>query len=119
MRRVLSTLLPVAVALGGCGGDPPARARDNIVALSITDYRLHPQDVRAQKGLITFRVRNDGRVPHAFQVAGPNGVRVEISTMLPGEPGAQTVRLRRGKWRLYCPLGNHEELGLYGSLEVR
>ncbi len=119
VRRVLSTLLPAAVALGGCGGDAPARAQHNIAALTITDYRLHPQELRAKRGLITFRVRNAGRVPHAFAVAGARGIRVQISTMLPGESGTQTVRLRPGEWRMYCPLGNHEELGLYGSLEVR
>jgi uncharacterized cupredoxin-like copper-binding protein len=29
------------------------------------------------------------------------------------------VRLRRGTYKMLCAIGNHEELGMWGTLEVR
>lgn len=86
----------------------------------MVDFRLQPQVIRVQKDSLTIRVRNDGRLPHAFRIRGAGGTRLKISTLMPGEEAARVgVRLPRGDWRLFCPLANHEELGMYGSLVVR
>jgi uncharacterized cupredoxin-like copper-binding protein len=44
---------------------------------------------------------------------------VAIKTLLPGASGSGSARLERGDYKLVCILGNHEELGMYGTLTVR
>ena len=121
MRRAGTPLLIAVAALTGCGGDvAPVRAPGNLARIAIDDYRQHPAAVQVRRGLVTFRVANRGRVPHNFAVRGPSGrVRLQISTLLPGESAAGTTRLPRGEFRMYCALANHEELGEYGTIVVR
>ena len=44
---------------------------------------------------------------------------VAIDTLLPGARAEAAGRFERGDYDLVCTLGNHEELGMYGSLTVR
>jgi plastocyanin len=121
MRRPAAQLacLTAAVALTGCASDAaPEQAGRRTVAIEIRDYRYAPQAVRAKPGRIAFRITNRGRVPHNFNIRGPSRVRLEVSTLLPGETVEAAVKLGRGEFRMYCSIGNHEELGEYGSLEV-
>lgn len=122
-RPLLLALGAIALTapLGGCGDGPaPVRARGGIVELELTDYRVRPQTVRARRDSLTIRVTNTGRLPHAFRLRGDGGTRLKIPTLKPGETSARVgIRLARGKWRMFCPLANHEELGLYGTLVVR
>jgi len=120
----LALLIGTAVlvlSLAGCGNDTRVvQARNGIVELTLTDYRVGPQIVRVRKDSLTIRVTNTGRLPHAFRLRGEGGTRLKIPTLKPGETGARVgIRLARGKWRMFCPLANHEELGLYGTLVVR
>jgi uncharacterized cupredoxin-like copper-binding protein len=70
-------------------------------------------------GPVTFRVRDVGRLPHNVSIRGRSGERVVVSTMLPGHSDQATVVLRRGTYRLFCAIANHEELGQYAILHVR
>jgi hypothetical protein len=106
-------------ACAGCGGPDGVRASNGIVNLTIEDFRLHPQIVRAGPGMITFSVRNTGRLPHNFRLRGIGGTRMKLPTLLPGESAFRTIPLGRGDWRMFCSLANHEELGLYGTLVIR
>lgn len=123
MPRLRASSTPLALALAatiaGCGGAPAEDAPDGVVSVRIDDFRLHPQVIRTRAGMVTFRVRNRGRLPHNFRVRGIGGTRMKLSTLLPGESVARTVRMGRGDWRMFCSLANHEELGLYGTLVVR
>ena len=60
---------------------------------------------------------NDGSVDHALEVEG-GGVEEETDTIAPGESGELTVELAAGTYELYCPIGNHREQGVEGSVEV-
>jgi uncharacterized cupredoxin-like copper-binding protein len=42
-----------------------------------------------------------------------------IKTLLPGASGTGSGTFERGDYKLLCILGNHEELGMYGTLTVR
>jgi uncharacterized cupredoxin-like copper-binding protein len=75
--------------------------------------------VRAAAGRLTFVVANRGRLPHNFRVRGPKGDPVQITTLLPGERGSETVTLRRGNYKMLCTVANHEQLGMTGRLVVR
>jgi hypothetical protein len=116
----LIALLLATSITSGCGGSEPVAARDGVVEVRLTDFRVKPQVIRVKKDSLTIRVRNDGRLPHAFRIRGTGGTRLKLSTLMPGEAAARVgITLPRGDWRLFCPLANHEELGMYGSLVIR
>ena len=113
--------LAVAALLGGCGGPPaPVRESGGGVELTLTDFRIRPQVIRARQESMTIIVRNEGRLAHALRIRGASEtVRLKVTTLLPGKSGARVgVKLKRGHWRLYCPLANHEELGMHGTLII-
>ncbi len=121
-RRMPRTppILLVALLLAGCGSAPAAREPDGTIELTVRDFRVRPQVVRAPgRTDLTIIVRNTGRLPHNLRIRGAGGTRVKFRTMLPGESAARVVKLPRGDWRMFCSLSNHEELGLYGTLVLR
>ena len=117
--RITAALLAVTV-LAGCGGSEPAvQVRDQRVEIELDDFLIRPQEVRAQAGALTFEVRNRGRLGHNFRLRDEGREVVEIATLLPGESGSATARLRPGSYKMVCTVANHEQLGMTGRLVVR
>ena len=118
---LLLVLALPAAALPACGGDEPeARARDGRVAVTIRDFRYEPQQIRAAPGRLRFGFVNQGRLAHTFRLErGEDRIVAKVSSLLPGDRARKTVRVRRGTYRFFCALSNHEELGMYGTLVVR
>ena len=118
MRAVVPLLC--IVALAGCGGDEPvARARDRTVRIVLDDFSIRPQTVRARAGRIRFEIVNRGRAGHNFRLRRGAGEPLKVTTLLPGDSESATAVLRRGDYRMVCTVGNHEELGMYGTLVLR
>ena len=129
MSRSILTAAVLAVlvaALGGCGDDDVFRTDRPILRLMLDEYRVVPQNIVVQPGRMKFDVRNGGRLTHNLAVQipeGPDGKPVEINrtaTMQPGERAEPIkVTLLPGEYRLVCTIANHDDLGQYGTLEVR
>lgn len=122
MRRpaALSLTLALCLPLTGCGRETTThRARDGRIEVTMTDFRMRPQVISAPAGRLTVQVDNAGRLPHNFRIRGIGGTRLKIATLLPGERFSRTFRLGKGDWRIFCSIGNHEELGMYGTLVTR
>ncbi|MEA2293585.1 MAG: hypothetical protein QOE86_1224 [Solirubrobacteraceae bacterium] len=120
MRRLLVPLLLVAgLGLSACSDATVVREPGRTVTIGEHDYRFRPQRVQVRPGRVTFRVANDSRQPHNFQLRGRGRKRGRIATLKPGESGKLTVRLRRGTYTMYCGIGHHEQLGEYGTVIVR
>ena len=60
---------------------------------------------------------NPSRVPHAVEVEG-NGVEEETETVT-DSAARLAVNLEPGEYKFYCPVGNHEQAGMVGTLTVR
>jgi hypothetical protein len=120
-RSAIAIAAALTLPLSGCGGAADAvTAERGVVEISLVDFRVKPQIINAKPDSMTIRIRNDGRLPHAFRIRGIGGTRLKVPTILPGRTAARVgVRLPRGDWRLFCPLSNHEELGMYGTLVIR
>jgi uncharacterized cupredoxin-like copper-binding protein len=113
------------LAAGGCGGDDeesssadaPGPALET-VSISETEFKLDPATVTLDEaGRYTFKAVNDGEVDHALEVEG-EGVEEETETIGPGESAEVTVELKAGTYELYCPVGNHKDEGMEGSVSV-
>jgi plastocyanin len=121
-RHLTALALAAALASGGagCADDaPPTRVRDARVTLTLDDFSIAPQRLRARAGTVTFRAVNRGAIGHTLRVKRGDREVVAIKTLLPGASGSGSARLERGDYKLVCILGNHEELGMYGTLTVR
>ena len=119
---LVAAALAVALAAtaSGCADDEaPARARDGRVDMALDDFLIRPQQVRAAPGRITFRVTNRGKIGHTLRVKRGDRDVVSIKTLLPGASGEDAGTFAKGEYKLVCILGNHEELGMYGTLVVR
>jgi plastocyanin len=121
-HRLIALALAAAapLPLAGCADDEaPARVRDGRASVTLDDFSVAPQRMRARAGRITFTAVNRGAIGHTLRVRRGDRELVAIRTLLPGASGTAAGRLERGTYDLVCILGNHEELGMYGTLTVR
>jgi plastocyanin len=117
-RRLLPLLCLLAA---GCGASEPAavKARGDRIAVDVTDFRYTPQTIEASPGRLRLEIVNHGRLAHTLWVSRRNQNVAKASSLLPGERTTKSLRVRKGRYRFFCALSNHEELGMYGTLIVR
>jgi plastocyanin len=120
VHGVRGGLVLAAVILAGCREAPePVRAENGRLTVAQVDYRFEPQRIRAAAGRLRLTVVNRGRLPHTLRVAGGGREWLRVRSQLPGERSTVAARLPRGDYKLVCAIGNHEELGMWGTLVVR
>ncbi len=69
-------------------------------------------------GETTFEVANIGSAVHNFEIEG-QGIEEEFEENLqPGETRTMTVDLEPGTYEVYCPVGNHAEMGMQLELNI-
>jgi plastocyanin len=74
-------------------------------------------ELTAKPGNVTIVMENQSDVPHAVEVEG-NGVEEETDTVT-GANAEVSVDLKAGEYKFYCPVGNHAQAGMEGTLTVR
>jgi hypothetical protein len=124
---LLAALAALALALVGCGDDRLYRTTRPILRITVDEYRIDPQNISHPPGRVKLVVRNTGRLTHnlVIQDIKSDGTFVElpgarVATMQPGQTAAPIkVDLRPGKYRLVCTIANHDDLGQFGTLEVK
>jgi plastocyanin len=87
------------------------------VEISLKEYVMKPGRLRTRPGKVTFVLRNDGRFAHNFHVEGP-GVDAHAEKFSPGRTIRLEAALQEGEYRISCPLSNHDERGMRGTLLV-
>ena len=123
MRTIATLLVAVTFALAGCGGDEGDEATSGAssqetFSISESDFTLTPATVTIDApGTYTFEATNDGGVDHALEIEG-SGIEEETETIGPGESASVTVDLESGTYEMYCPIGNHRDLGMSGEVTV-
>jgi uncharacterized cupredoxin-like copper-binding protein len=121
--KIVTTLLLVLglFALGGCGSkaeENAAPAAGEAVAISETEFKLDPSTVKVdQAGSYTFKVTNNGKLDHAFEVEGPGGEQ-KTETIKPGQLAELKIDLEDGAYEIYCPIDGHRQSGMEGTLTV-
>ncbi len=120
-RRALPLLAALALALVGLRllADLADRGRRSDDACSSTTSTSIPRSCTPSPGRLTLQIVNRGRLPHNFRIEKAGREVGRTSALKPGESDRVAVRLTRGDYHYFCSVGNHEELGLYGTLVVR
>jgi hypothetical protein len=69
---------------------------------------------------VKIELANFGEDPHDLRLRRIGGTRtLVIPETLPGEQTTRTFDLRPGRYRLWCSIADHRELGMEATLRVR
>jgi plastocyanin len=124
MRFFVLLVVALALLAAGCGGgdgegddEATGDAAAQTIQVSATDFQFDPADLTADAGEISFELTNDGEAPHALEIEG-NGVEEASDTIDPGASTTLTVELEDGTYEIYCPVGDHADRGMVGTLTV-
>ena len=95
---------------------PPPPARVQVVAQEYS-YSLSRRKVKA--GKVIIELVNHGQDTHDLDLKRVGGTRVwHFPEVQPGHYVDRMLRLRPGKYRLWCPIGGHAALGMVTTLRV-
>ncbi len=119
-------LAATIVLLAGCGADRPTPALHRTIGVRLDEYRIVPEAITAPAGRLRIIARNRGRLTHNVKVqtipSDPEqqpDVLGGTDTLQPGERDEKSIVLRPGRYELVCTIGNHDDLGQFGTLTVR
>ena len=120
-RIALWTMLTVALLGSSCGGDeesePTGASRETIEVVA-TDFAFEPASIEVDEpGVYSFRLVNEGASTHALEIEG-EGVEAATAEIGSGDSAEVKIELQAGRYELYCPVGNHKEMGMEGTLSV-
>ncbi|MFQ5794645.1 MAG: hypothetical protein ACE5JP_06305 [Candidatus Bipolaricaulia bacterium] len=93
------------------------------VKIDEREYKLEPNQiliqVEALPATVTFVLRNRGRVTHDFRVKG-HGLDIKAPRFGPRRSQELQVTFEEpGEYEITCPLSNHAERGMRGTLAIQ
>lgn len=87
------------------------------VRVTQKDFKLEPDNVAVKAGAVTFVLKNEGRYTHDFRVEG-QGVDQKAPKVGSGRTMEWKINLKPGTYRISCPVSNHADRGMVGTLTV-
>ena len=131
--RALCLAVVSALTIAACGGDDedttapaPAGASSGSETLELTagepgpeEFTFDPGDLDAKAGSVTIDLElPDGlKAPHGISLEG-DGVDESGEVVQAGSTSSITVDLKPGEYTFYCPVGDHRDEGMEGTLTV-
>ena len=125
MRRSALTLALCSLLAAGCGGDDdtgravtaPANAKLRVVA---DEYSFDPSTIVLKgAGTLTVTLSNEGSLAHNLKLFGGDEEIGGTPTLPAGGSKSTRLNLEHGNYRMVCTVGDHEQLGMKGTLQVR
>lgn len=118
-RAGLSALgITIAAFAAGCGSSATV-VRDQRLSLTITEYRLAPQNVSAGAGPLTIVIRNRGHRTHNLVIFRGSKTLANAAPVWPGQSSKLTVTVPAGRYVMASTILTDQSLGAYGTLVVR
>ena len=94
-------------------------AQAQAVNVTLSEFKLALGRDTVPAGSVTFRVKNAGKMNHAFYVRGP-GVEKGTREIPAGQETPLTLTLKPGTYEVFCPVSDlsHKIAGMSGTLVV-
>jgi plastocyanin len=80
--------------------------------------KFDKSSLTAKPGKVTIVMDNPSDLPHAVEIEG-GGVEVAGDTVGMGGVSKASADLKAGEYEYYCPVGNHKDAGMEGTLTVQ
>jgi plastocyanin len=125
LRRFALVLALSPLLVLGCGDEDepgrtvaaPANAKLRVLA---DEYSFDPSTIVLQgAGTLTVALRNEGSLAHNLKVLRGDEEIGATPTLPAGRTESARLNLEHGNYRIICSVGDHEELGMTGTLRVR
>lgn len=139
------TLIGAAAALAATvtiaqAANPSGAAADlsDKLKFKLDEFKISPKAAKAKAGAVRIKAKNAGDGEHELVVArtkrkpgklptskkgdvkeGAINVIGEISELPPGKAGKTKLRLKPGKYVMFCNVPGHYGQGMYGKLTVK
>lgn len=118
------TLVVIVVLAAGCGSKKEETtnaqtAQGTTITIDLKDFSLDPPAVSIPSaGTYTINGVNMGGTSHAIAIEG-HGIDQDGATVDPGGTSTVTVDITEsGEYEIYCPVGDHAERGMKGTLTL-
>lgn len=118
---VLGAFAPAAgVGAVGPGADPGADDAPSRLLVTAREFALTLSRPKVEAGDAIVEMYDFGEDPHDLKLQRVGGPTIySMAEVLPGETGRLDLRLRRAsRYRLWCSLPNHADLGMFASLRT-
>ena len=125
MRRFALVLALSSLLVLGCGDkDEPGRTvtapANAKLRVGAKEYSFDPSTIVLEgAGTLTVTLRNEGSLAHNLRVLRGDEQIGGTETLPSGRTGSARLNLEHGNYRFICSVGDHEELGMTGTLRVR
>jgi len=89
------------------------------ISVTLTEWKVGLSREKVPAGPVVFSIRNDGKIPHGFEIEG-GGIEKSVPSIPRGGTGTLRATLSGGRYEAYCPIGrgSHKMLGMVAALEV-
>ena len=116
MRRALLAGLAALALAAATPGEARAPAR---LMVQADEYSLVLSRQSVVRGAALIQLVNRGEDPHDLRLRRTGGSHaISISETRPGGIATAMVRLRAGRYRLWCSLAGHRARGMRATLRV-
>ena len=84
-----------------------------------TEFRLTLSRIKVPAGRVKIELANYGEDPHDVKLRRVGSTRVyTIPETAPGARTTRTFRLPRGRYHVWCAIGEHRSLGMHAMLRA-
>jgi uncharacterized cupredoxin-like copper-binding protein len=120
--RSIGVGLALATLGSGCATlglhDPGNADAPEVVDVVMSDHSIDVKPLLVARGKVGFEIVNEGLLEHGFRIVGPGVDEESDAFVVPGQHRRVWVKLGVGTFRIFCPDGNHAELGMSSQLTV-